>query len=95
MEAVSKNGRIIPTNFGLKYNPPKLGIQYYFKENPKATFVHEIKLDNVVTKKSEELLNDLFSKHKKFVDPKVVSRSQLANLIEKLKTHVSESLNLK
>ena len=95
MEAANKNGRIIPTNFGLKYNPPKLGIQYYFKENPKATFVHEVKLENVEAKKSEELLNDLFSKHKKFVDPKVVSRNQLANLMEKLKTHLSESLIIK
>jgi hypothetical protein len=41
------SGEVIPTNFGLKYNPPKLGIQYFFKENPKASFVHEISLSHL------------------------------------------------
>ena len=89
MDGNTKQGKIIPTNFGLKYNPPKLGIQYYFKENPKATFVHEVKLENAFDKRSDELLNELFTKHKKFVDPKVVSRNQLENLMDRLKSHVS------
>ena len=91
----SKNARIIPTNFGLKYNPPKLGIQYYFKDNPKATFVHEVKLEDVDNKKPEDLMNDLFTKHTKFVDPKVVSRNQLENLMEKLKTNCSRDGSFK
>lgn len=90
MDGGSKNGRIIPTNFGLKYNPPKIGIQYYFKDNPKATFVHEVKLDDVEGKKAEDLINELFTKHKKFVDPKVVSRNQLENLMERLKSNMSK-----
>ena len=89
MEIGSKHGRVIPTNFGLKYNPPKLGIQYYFRENPKATFVHEITLDFVEQKANEELVNDLFSNHKKFIDPKVVSRNQIENLMDRLKSHAS------
>lgn len=91
METSSKFGRIIPTNFGLKYNPPKLGVQYYFKNNPKATFVHEVVIENVDSKGKEELINDLFSKHKKFIDPKVVSRNQLENLMDKLKSNVSKN----
>lgn len=90
METSSKHGRIIPTNFGLKYNPPKLGVQYYFKDNPKATFVHEVKLENVEDKEKEDLIDDLFTKHKKFIDPKVVSRNQLENLMERLKSNVSK-----
>lgn len=88
MEGGSKSGRVIPTNFGLKYNPPKLGIQYYLKENPKDTYVHEIKLEDIENKKCEDLLDELFTKHKKFVDPKVVSRNQLEDLMEKLKSHM-------
>lgn len=88
MDGGSKRGRVIPTNFGLKYNPPKLGIQYFFKENPGTTFVHEIKLEDVEVKNSDDLLDELFTKHKKFVDPKVVSRNQLENLMEKLKEHL-------
>lgn len=90
MDGIKSHGRIIPTNFGLKYNPPKLGIQYYFKENPKATFVHEVDMENATEKKPDELINDLFSKHKKFVDPKVVSRNQLEGLMERLKSHLSK-----
>lgn len=90
MDGGTKHGKIIPTNFGLKYNPPKLGIQYYFKENPKATFVHEVSMDHVANKKTEEVINELFTKHKKFIDPKVVSRNQLENLMERLKSNVSK-----
>lgn len=89
METGSKYGKVIPTNFGLKYNPPKLGIQYYFKENPKATFVHEVTLEDVDSKENDELVNDLFAKHKKFIDPKVVSRNQLENLMDRLRSHTS------
>ena len=37
---------ILPVNFGLKYNPPKLGIQYRVASasSQKATFVHEVSL---------------------------------------------------
>jgi hypothetical protein len=89
METSNKNGRIIPTNFGLKYNPPKLGVQYYFKNNPKATFVHEVTIEDAETNTKDQLINDLFTKHKKFIDPKVVSRNQLENLMDRLKSNVS------
>ena len=91
METSSKHGRIIPTNFGLKYDPPKLGVQYYFKNNPKATFVHEVTIENVDENSKDDLINDLFIKHKKFIDPKVVSRNQLENLMDRLKSNVSKS----
>ena len=90
MDKGTKHGKVIPTTFGLKYNPPKLGIQYYFQDNPKATFVHEVNLENVANKKTEEVINDLFTKHKKFIDPKVVSRNQLENLMERLKSNASK-----
>lgn len=90
-ETSSKRGKVIPTNFGLKYDPPKLGIQYYFKDNPKSTYVHEVLFENVEGKNKEELINDLFTKHNKYVDPKVVSRNQIENLMDRLKSHFSES----
>ena len=95
MDGGNKHGKVIPTNFGLKYNPPKLGIQYYFRENPKATFVHEVSIENPENKKCEDLINELFSKHKKFSDPKVVSRNQLENLMERLKSNLSKEASAK
>ena len=35
---------IIPVNFGLKYRPAKLGVEYHIKDQPEAHFVHEIPL---------------------------------------------------
>ena len=35
---------VVPVNFGLKYRPPKLGIQYYVASQPSVTLVHEIPL---------------------------------------------------
>lgn len=95
MDGGNKHGKVIPTNFGLKYNPPKLGIQYYFRDNPKATFVHEVSIENAESKKCDELINELFSKHKKFIDPKVVSRNQLENLMERLKSNLSKDASAK
>lgn len=86
-----KHGKVIPTNFGLKYDPPKLGIQYYFKDNPKSTYVHEVVFEGVETKNKEDLINDLFTKHNKYIDPKVVSRNQIENLMDRLKSHYSNA----
>ena len=35
---------VVPVNFGLKYKPPKLGIEYHLKGQPETHFVHEIPL---------------------------------------------------
>ena len=68
------SGEVIPTNFGLKYNPPKLGIQYYFKENKKATFVHEIPLTHLnKNSDAQEAARELFKQNATFLDQKKVS----------------------
>ena len=79
------SGDVIPTNFGLKYNPPKLGIQYYFKENEKASFVHEIPL-NFVSKYSdpEEVARELFKTNSTFLNQARVSMKQVETLVTKL-----------
>lgn len=38
---------VVPVNFGLKYKPPKLGVEYYIKDQPNMHFVHEIPLSFV------------------------------------------------
>ena len=65
---------VVPLNFGLKYRPPKLGIQYYISDKPQVTLVYEIPL-NTVSKQSnvDVLAKELFEKHKLYLNPKVVS----------------------
>ena len=83
------SGEVVPTNFGLKYNPPKLGIQYYFKENKKATFVHEIPLTHL-TKQSDpsEAARELFKQNATFLDKSKVSHQQVEKLLQKLLNHL-------
>jgi hypothetical protein len=38
---------IVPVNFGIKYRPAKLGIQYHMPGQVNSHFVHEIPLDYV------------------------------------------------
>ena len=76
---------VVPVNFGLKYNPPKLGVEYYMRENPTMHFVHEIPLSIVSkTTNAEQFTSDMFEKHKHYLNPKVVSQSQVKRLIDKL-----------
>ena len=83
------SGEVIPTNFGLKYNPPKLGIQYYFKENKKATFVHEIPLDHLSkSTDAKEAARELFKQNATFLDKGKVSSQQVEKLLQKLLNHL-------
>ncbi len=65
---------VIPVNFGLKYKPPKLGIQYYLKESPSTHFVHEIPLSFVNKGTNvDEVTKEIVEKNKFYLNPKVVS----------------------
>ncbi len=65
---------VVPVNFGLKYKPPKLGVQYFLKDQPTTHFVHEIPLSFVTAQSSVEVISkELFEKHKFYLNPKVVS----------------------
>ena len=69
---------VVPVNFGLKYKPPKLGIQYYINSDPNVQLIHEIPLAFVQKQSNvETITNDLFEKHKQFLNPKVVSSNQI------------------
>jgi hypothetical protein len=35
---------VVPINFGIKYKPPKLGLQYHLPDQPMAQFVYEVNL---------------------------------------------------
>ena len=61
-------------NFGLKYRPPKLGIEYYLKDQPETHFVHDISLA-FVNKNSniDNVTMDLIETNKFYLNPKIVS----------------------
>jgi hypothetical protein len=76
---------VIPVNFGLKYKPPKLGIQYYLKDQPTTHFVHEICLSFVTKFTNIEIVTkEVIEKNKFYLNPKVVSANQVRRLIDRL-----------
>lgn len=76
---------IVPVNFGLKYKPAKLGVQYHIKDQPNAHFVHEIPL-SFVTKYSDidDVTDQLFEKNSIYLNPRVVSHHQVRRLVDRL-----------
>lgn len=76
---------IIPINFGLKYRPPKLGLEYHIKDQPAAHFLHEFSL-SFVTKYSDvdDVTDELFERHNEFLNPRVISHQQVRRLVDRL-----------
>ena len=81
---------VVPVNFGLKYRPPKLGVQYYIKNQPDAFFVHDIPLSFVTpTSNVDQLTKQLFEQHNFYLNPKVVPQRQIKRLLDKLLKNLS------
>jgi hypothetical protein len=81
---------VVPVNFGLKYKPPKLGIQYYLKDQPTTHFVHEIPLSFVSKGTNvESVTKEIIEKNKFYLNPKVVSSRQVSRLVERLVKQLS------
>lgn len=76
---------VIPVNFGLKYRPPKLGVQYVMRDSPTTHFVHEIPLAFVTkTANVDVVVKEIIEQNKMYLNPKVVSVNQVKRLIERL-----------
>lgn len=83
--------QIVPVNFGLKYRPPKLGLQYHFGGRASQTFVHEIPLGFVTAKSDiDQATNSLMEQHAQYLHPKIVNPSQIRRLVERLVLKLKE-----
>ena len=96
------SNQIIPVNFGLKYRPPKLGLQYQIinKEATLSTtvkavaptFVHEISLHWVTSESDIDFVfNEVLSQNKQFLSPKLVAPAQVRRLIDRFINHLKEN----
>jgi len=67
---------IVPVNFGLKYRPPKLGVEYHLPNDSSAHFVHEISLDFIEPNSDiEQLALSLAKEHSQYLNSKLVSQA--------------------
>ena len=57
--------KIIPVNFGVKYNPPKIGLEYHLPNYPQIQYIYEIPLNEYLQKKLtiDEIINVIFNEH--------------------------------
>ena len=83
---------VVPVNFGIKYNPPKLGVQYYMAGSPDAHFVHEIPL-SFLTKESclDSICKELMDTHRFYLNPKLIKPGQVRRLLTKLLTNMPKA----
>ncbi len=83
-------------NFGLKYNPPKLGVQYYMVDEPETHFVYEIPLAFFSKESSvESVTKELMDTHKFYLNPKIIKPGQIRRLLSKLLTNLPKVLENK
>jgi hypothetical protein len=62
----------VPTQFLLKFNPPKITIVYHFVKNDREKFYHEICMERrmLETMNNEDLASHLFVAEAYYFDPK-------------------------
>ena len=81
---------VVPVNFGLKYKPPKLGVEYYLRDQPETRLVHEIPLSFINKGTLVDLVSrELVEKNKFYLNPKIVSLTQIKRLVERMVRYVS------
>jgi hypothetical protein len=78
--------RIIPVNLGVKYSPPKLGLEYHMPGQPEMQYIYEIPLVQFVNQRlpSYQITSMLFSDHRMYLHPRVIAESQIMRLIDKV-----------
>lgn len=75
LAALSMSGSLmpsVPTQFLLKFNPPKLTIVYHFERNDKEKFYHEIPIEKrmLETMSDEDITSHLFVSEAYYFNPK-------------------------
>jgi len=69
----------IPTQFYVKYQPPRIAIRYHFANNKAEEFYHEIDIERraVEQQSAKEVTTQLFVQEPYYFNPKVVKRNQV------------------
>ena len=75
----------IPKRFGLTYNPPQIVVEYQ-KPSSGKLYHHKIKLQKLSSKsKISEIIEDIYKNHNIYLNHHKVSKTQIIQLVEKLR----------
>ena len=87
---------VVPMNFGVKYKPAKLGLEYTIQGQGDQLCVYEVTLTSYIQQgmNTTQIVDLIFDLHRDFINPKVIARRQVTRLIDKLLTRVAPELIL-
>jgi hypothetical protein len=83
--------QIIPLNFGIKFKPPKIGLEYMMIGQPALQLKYEIALGLYLDNKAlttDAIVDRIFSEHKDYLHTRVVAQEQVRKLIERVKARL-------
>ena len=86
---------VIPINFGVKYKPAKLGLEYKLDTLPSEQLcIYEVTLTRYIEQgmNTTQIVDLIFDLHREFINPKVIARRQVTRLIDRLLTRVAPDL---
>jgi hypothetical protein len=94
LAALSMSGSLVPsvpTELGVKYNPPKLTIIYHFEKKSNEQFYHDINLDTQFLEhnSTEEVVSHLYVTEAYYLNPKQVKRTQLLRLVGLIQNNIA------
>jgi len=95
LAALSMSGSLlpsVPTELGVKYNPPKLTIIYHFENKSNEQFYHDINIDKQFLEQNstEEVVSHLYVSQSYYLNPKQVKRTQLLRLVGLIKDNINK-----
>ncbi len=78
--------QIIPVNFGVKFQPPKLGLEYHLPGQPQIQHIFEIPLNTYLNQglNADQVVSQIFVDHMYYIHPRVIGKQQLKRLIERV-----------
>ena len=85
-----------PINFGVKYKPAKLGLEYKLDALPDQICIYEVTLTTYIEQgmNTTQIVDLIFDLHGTFINPKIIARRQVVRLIDNLLTRVAPDLIL-
>ena len=87
---------VVPINFGVKYKPAKLGLEYKLEQLPDQLCIYEVTLTSYIEQgmNTSQIVDLIFDLHREFINPKVIARRQVTRLIDRLLNKVAPDLIL-
>ena len=85
---------VIPINFGVKYRPAKLGLEYKLETMPDQLCIYEVTLTSYIEQGmgTAQIVDLIFDLHGEFINPKTIARNQVTRLVDRVLARAAPDL---